>query len=115
MLLLVLVLLAMHLKSVRIWECSLEGRCLQRPGAGKRLPSREFEDENENDLLTPYTTMLTIAHPNESGDVLVKAGDTSARGRIHRNKSAITHKMTGTSVIDHDAFKLQVTETSAPL
>ena len=57
---LVLDLLALHLKSVRIWKCSLEGRCLQCPGAGKLLSSREFEDEDEfedeNDLLavTPH-------------------------------------------------------------
>ena len=36
-------------KKYMISECGLEGRCLQRRGAGKRLPSREIEDEDEDD------------------------------------------------------------------
>ena len=40
----------------------LEGRCLQRPGAGKRLPSREIEDEDEFEHEDDYREPLENAN-----------------------------------------------------
>jgi hypothetical protein len=35
------------LESVWIWECGVEGRCLQRPGGRQTAALQRFEDEDE--------------------------------------------------------------------
>ena len=57
----------------------------------------------------PSLKSAPIAKSDVPDEVVVKAGNTPNRRRIHRKKSAITHEATRTSVINHNANQIQTT------
>src|SRR5271165_637768 len=71
-------------------------------------------DSRQSSLFSPGAS-APISKSDITGDIVIETGDPPKWWRIDRNKPTITHEIACTSVVDHNAFKLQVTEASAPL
>jgi hypothetical protein len=79
------------------------------------LISRDTSAGDSRQSLEPSFTSTPISESNIPGNIVVETRDSTKWRRIDRNKATIAHETARTSVVNHNAFELQVTEASALL